>query len=195
LADFEPANSHFDAAVRASFARQPFMATLGASLERVAPGAVEIALVPGDHLTQPNGYVHAGALASIGDSARGYAALTLAPEGYDVLSVEFKINLLAPALGDRFVARARVVRPGSTDGGGGAGSSSNAGASPSRCWRPSPTLSPSPSRNSWVLSAGRRRRGPIPTLEKHFERISQLPKSRQRFVLQVLDSILQQAGH
>lgn len=109
-----PPNPDFEAAVRESFARQRFMATLGATLERVAPGEVAIAFSFDEALCQQNGFLHAGVLASTADSACGYAALTLAPAGVDVLSVEFKINLLAKAEGKRFVAHARVLRAGRT---------------------------------------------------------------------------------
>ena len=78
------------------------------------PGEVAIELVPRPELAQQHGYVHAGAVASIVDSACGYAALTLMPADSEVLSVEFKLNLLAPAAGDLLVARGRVVRAGRT---------------------------------------------------------------------------------
>lgn len=98
--------------VRASFAQQQFMDTLGAALLSVTPGAVEIAVPFRANLTQQNGFLHAGAITSVLDSACGYAALSVAPEGANVLSVEFKVNLLSPAVGDRFVARANVKRAG-----------------------------------------------------------------------------------
>lgn len=104
----------FELRVRESFARQTLMATLGATLARVAPGEVEIELDRSERLCQQNGFLHAGALASIADSANGYAAATLVPAGTDVLAVEFKINLLAPARAPRFVAAGRVLRPGRT---------------------------------------------------------------------------------
>jgi uncharacterized protein (TIGR00369 family) len=90
------------------------MATLGATLEAIVPGAVEIALRPNAAISQQHGFVHAGAVTAIADSAAGYAALTLMPPGTGVLSTEFKINLLAPAVGDRIVARGRVVKAGRT---------------------------------------------------------------------------------
>ncbi len=102
------------ARVRESFARQTFMATLGARLSHVAPGHVEIELPCRPELAQQHGFVHAGAVAAIADSACGYAALTLMPPGAGVLSVEFKINLLAPAAGERLLARGRVQRAGRT---------------------------------------------------------------------------------
>jgi uncharacterized protein (TIGR00369 family) len=90
------------------------MATLGVSLVRVEPGEVDVELHPRDDLTQQHGFLHAGVLASAADSACGYAALSLMPQNAAVLSVEFKINMLAPAAGDRFVARGRVIRAGKT---------------------------------------------------------------------------------
>ena len=100
--------------MRASFDRQCLMATLGARLAHVAPGEVDVELAFDDRLTQQHGYLHAGALTAALDSACGYAALTLMPEEAAVLTVEFKVNLLAPAAGERFVARGRVVRAGRT---------------------------------------------------------------------------------
>jgi uncharacterized protein (TIGR00369 family) len=90
------------------------MATLGATLGTLEEGAVEIILVPRPEISQQHGFVHAGAVAVIADSAAGYAALSLMPAGIGVLSTEFKINLLAPAIGDRIVARGRVVKAGRT---------------------------------------------------------------------------------
>ena len=100
--------------VRSSFAKQGLMTTLGATLAAISPGAVEIVLRPHPSITQQHGFVHAGAVAAIADSAAGYAALSLMPPGTGVLSTEFKINLLSPAKGDRIVARGRVVKSGRT---------------------------------------------------------------------------------
>lgn len=100
--------------IRASFSAQGLMVTLGAELVRVAPGEVQIALLPRPALSQQHGYVHAGAITSVLDSACGYAALTVAPDGSDVLSVEFKINFVRPAVADRFVAIGKVVKAGKT---------------------------------------------------------------------------------
>ena len=100
--------------VRASFEQQQFMTTLGASLRSVKSGAVEIEIPFRADLTQQNNFLHAGAITSILDSACGYAAMTMTPEGANVLSVEFKVNLLSPAVGERFVARAQVKRAGNT---------------------------------------------------------------------------------
>jgi len=104
----------FEKKVRDSFARQPFMATIGAEMTAVGHGRVEVRFPFSGKLTQQNGFVHAGAVTSILDSACGYAALSVVPEGADVLSVEFKVNLLAPGVGESFVARAAVKRAGKT---------------------------------------------------------------------------------
>lgn len=111
---FEPQTARFAERVRESFARQTLMKTIGAHLARVEPGRVEIELPFHDGLTQQHGFLHAGIVTSIADTACGYAALTLMPEEADVLSVEYKINLLSPALGEKFIARAAVKRAGRT---------------------------------------------------------------------------------
>jgi uncharacterized protein (TIGR00369 family) len=103
-----------DRRIRESFARQGLMQTLAASLAHVSPGRVEIALVPRPEIAQQHGFVHAGAVSAIADSAAGYAALSLMPPGRGILTTEFKINLLAPAAGERIVARGRVVKAGRT---------------------------------------------------------------------------------
>jgi uncharacterized protein (TIGR00369 family) len=105
---------NFEQRVRDSFARQRFMATLGARIVSVVPGEVLIELPWRDELAQQHGVLHAGAVASIADSACGYAALSLMPAGSGVMSVEFKVNLLAPGRGDRFLANGRVRRAGRT---------------------------------------------------------------------------------
>lgn len=102
--------------IEESFRRQALLATLGARLARVAEGEADIELPWSPAIQQQHGFAHAGAIATIADSACGYACLTKMPEGSAVLSVEFKINLLAPAVGDVFVARGRVVRVGRTIG-------------------------------------------------------------------------------
>jgi uncharacterized protein (TIGR00369 family) len=109
-----PKDPDFEFRVRQSFDRQRFMATIGASLIRVEPGEVDLELTPREELTQQHGFLHAGVLASAADSACGYAALSLMPPGAAVLSIEFKINMLAPAAGERIVARGRVIRAGKT---------------------------------------------------------------------------------
>jgi uncharacterized protein (TIGR00369 family) len=111
---FEPQDPDFEARVRASFLRQQVMATLGAAMTRVAPGEVEIQLPFRPDLTQQNGFLHAGIVTTIVDSACGYAAYSLMPVGVNVLTVEYKVNLLAPALGTLFAARGRVIKPGRT---------------------------------------------------------------------------------
>jgi uncharacterized protein (TIGR00369 family) len=111
---FEVPDPAFAARVRTSFEAQALMRLLGASLERVEPGEVDIALGHRPDLTQQHGYLHAAVLTAIADSACGYAAHTLMPADSEVLSVEFKLNLLRPAAGERFVARGRVVRAGRT---------------------------------------------------------------------------------
>jgi uncharacterized protein (TIGR00369 family) len=109
-----PSNPDFVSAVRQSFGRQGFMSTLGAALARVEPGEVHISLPFSPRLAQQHGYVHAGAIAAIADSANGYAALSLCPPDTEVLAVEFKINLLAPAKAPEFLACGRVLRRGRT---------------------------------------------------------------------------------
>jgi uncharacterized protein (TIGR00369 family) len=108
------ATPDFEARLRASFGRQEVMKTLGAKLATIGPGVVDIELPFRVDLTQQHGFIHAGIIAAIGDSACGYAAFTLMPPDAAVLSVEFKINLLTPAKGERFIARGRVVRSGRT---------------------------------------------------------------------------------
>ncbi|MBY8825281.1 PaaI family thioesterase [Sphingomonas colocasiae] len=100
--------------IAASFAKQGLMATLGAELGDVSPGAVEIVLRPRAAVSQQHGFVHAGALSAIADTAAGYAALSVMPADSGVLTTEFKINLLAPATGELIRARGRVVKAGRT---------------------------------------------------------------------------------
>ena len=109
---FAAQDENFEARVRASFARQRLMETIGATLTRVYAGEVEIELPFRADLTQQHGYLHAGVVTSIVDSACGYAALSLTPAGAEVLSVEYKINLLSPAKGEQMIARGRVIRSG-----------------------------------------------------------------------------------
>lgn len=109
-----PQNPDFAHAIEQSFARQPIMNLIGARLGLVEPGIVEINLPFRADLTQQNGYLHAGVVTTIADSACGYAAFSLMPAGSGVLSVEFKVNLLRPARGDSFVARAEVIKAGRT---------------------------------------------------------------------------------
>lgn len=111
---FQPKDPDFDQRVRSSFARQTAMATLGVALERVAPGEVDVTIPFRRELTQQHGFLHAGVVTAAVDSACGYAALSLMEPGAAVLSVEFKLQLLAPARGEWFRALGRVVRPGRT---------------------------------------------------------------------------------
>ncbi|MEI4487699.1 PaaI family thioesterase [Frigidibacter sp. MR17.14] len=98
--------------IRESFARQAMMRTLGAELAELAPGRAVIRLPLAEHLGQQHGFAHAAASFAIGDSAAGYAALGLMEPGQEVLTVEMKINLMAPAIGSLLVAEGRVIRPG-----------------------------------------------------------------------------------
>src|SRR3954468_15681089 len=100
--------------VRESFDKQRLMETLRAPLTHRAPGAVDISLPYRESITQQHGYVHAGAVATIADSACGYAALSMMPDDAAVLSVEFKVNMLSPAEGPLLVARGRVMKAGRT---------------------------------------------------------------------------------
>ena len=104
----------FEKRIRASFAKQGLMGTPGATLGRMSPGHVEIVLRPQPAISQQHGFVHAGAISASADSAAGYAALSLMPANTGVLTTEFKINLLAPATGERIIARGRVVKAGRT---------------------------------------------------------------------------------
>jgi len=110
----EPTTPRFEQAVRDSFAAQQLMATIGARLARVAAGEIDIRVLFRPELTQQHGFLHAGVVTAALDSACGYAALSLMPEGAGVLTVEFKTNLLAPARGEELIARGRVVRAGRT---------------------------------------------------------------------------------
>jgi uncharacterized protein (TIGR00369 family) len=110
----KPHDAAFEQRTRDSFARQNAMVTLGATLERVEPGRVVMAMGHRDALTQQHGFIHAGMVAAALDSACGYAAFSLMPDDAAVLTIEFKINLLAPALGPRFRFEGVVVKPGRT---------------------------------------------------------------------------------
>ncbi len=111
---FEPAFPGFAARVRESFARQGAMELIRAQLVDIAPGYCAVAVTPRPEISQQHGYVHAGILAALVDSAGGYAGYSLFPEDSSVLTVEFKLNLLAPAQGERIVAEGFVVNPGRT---------------------------------------------------------------------------------
>jgi uncharacterized protein (TIGR00369 family) len=111
---FTPLNPDFAARVRDSFVRQAAMQLIGALLTRVDPGHVTIELPVRDDLGQQHGFVHGGVVGMIADSAGGYSAFTLMPADASVLTVEYKINMLAPARGERLIARGAVVKPGRT---------------------------------------------------------------------------------
>ena len=111
---FAPLDASAVARVRASFARQGAMGTLGADISDVAAGRVAIALATEPRLSQQDGFLHAGVVVAALDSACGYAALTLMPNDAEVLTVELKVNLLSPASGDRLVAEGEVLRAGRT---------------------------------------------------------------------------------
>lgn len=114
MAPSEPRNPEYQAAVRASFARQGALAAIGAELVEVAPGVCSIRLPCSERVTQQHGFVHGGVLGMVADSAGGYAAMTLCPAGAEVLSVEYKVNFLAPARGEAVLASGEVVRAGRT---------------------------------------------------------------------------------
>ena len=110
----EPEDPDYAERARASFGRQRAMALLGAQMRTVEPGRTEIVLPYREELSQQHGFIHAGIVTAIADSACGYAALSLMPPGVGVLTIEFKVNLLSPASGVRLVAMGRVVKPGRT---------------------------------------------------------------------------------
>jgi len=109
---FEPKDPAWEARVRASFARQKMMETIGAVLERVAPGEVDVRVPFRAAISQHHGFIHAGAITTAVDTACGYAALSLMPAGAGVLSIEFKVSLISPGKGEAILARGRVVKPG-----------------------------------------------------------------------------------
>jgi uncharacterized protein (TIGR00369 family) len=114
MTDFKPANPDFAQVVRASFAKQGIMGHIGAILADIQPGLVVIHLPYSDAVSQQHGFFHGGVLGTIADSAGGYAGLSLMTAGDGVLTVEYKINLVAPADGELLIARGQVIRPGRT---------------------------------------------------------------------------------
>lgn len=114
MSRFEPPDSDFAVRIRDSFARQGAMTHLGAQITRIEPGSVDIELPFRPELTQQHGFFHGGMTGAIADTAGGYAAFTLVPASATMLTVEFKINLIAPADGDKLVATGRVLKPGRT---------------------------------------------------------------------------------
>lgn len=111
---FTPPDPNYEIRIRESFIKQSAMQTIGASIGEIKPGEVTIELLYSDHITQQDGFLHAGIVTTIVDSACGYAAFTLMPANSRVLSVEFKVNLMSPAVGERFVAIGKVIKPGRT---------------------------------------------------------------------------------
>ncbi len=112
--DFASQNESYELRVRESFSKQNLMKTIGASLTKVLPGEVEISIKFRDDLTQQHGFIHAGIVATIADSACGYAAFSLMAPDAAVLTVEYKINLLSPAAGESLIALGKVTKPGRT---------------------------------------------------------------------------------
>ncbi len=109
---FEPRYPDFEAAVRTSFARQGVLAAWGAEMLEVTPGRVVLRLAFCERVTQQQGFFHGGVVASLGDSAGGYAAMTMLDAGLEIVSVEYKVNFLAPAVGDALVATGLLIRAG-----------------------------------------------------------------------------------
>lgn len=114
MPEFNPRDPNFEERVRESFARQTLMSTIGARLVRVSPGEVDVELLFREDLSQQHGYLHAGVVTAIVDTACGYSALSLMESGADVLTIEYKINFVSPARGERLIARGRVTKPGRT---------------------------------------------------------------------------------
>lgn len=111
---FTPPDADYERRVRESFARQPFMALMGAQMGALAPGRAEVILPYAESLTQQHGFFHGGSVGAVADTAGGYAAYTLFPADSTVLTVEYKINIMAPGRGERLVAVGEVVRSGRT---------------------------------------------------------------------------------
>jgi uncharacterized protein (TIGR00369 family) len=114
MLDFALKDDKYEMRVRESFSRQKLMQTIGAKLRKVQPGEVEITLEFRDDLTQQHGFIHAGIVATLADTACGYAALSLMAPDAAVLTVEYKINLLSPAMGESLIACGKVTKPGRT---------------------------------------------------------------------------------
>lgn len=113
MPDFET-HSNFERDVRSSFGRQKLMKLYGATLSRVTPGTVEIQMPFNDELTQHHGYLHAAVVTALVDNACGFAAMTISPAGMEILTVEYKVNFLAPAMGENLIARGAVKKAGKT---------------------------------------------------------------------------------
>ncbi len=110
--EFAPSVEDFEHRVRTSFSQQQVMTLIGATLVTVVPGQVEIRIRFRPDLTQQHGFLHAGIITTIVDSACGYAAFTLMPSGAEVLTVEYKVNFIVPAKGEQFIARGKVIKSG-----------------------------------------------------------------------------------
>lgn len=126
--DVSPADADFEARVRASFAQQAAMSLIGATLVEVAPGRVVMTLAHSERVTQQHGFIHAGIVSTALDSACGYAAATLMPADAGVLTIEFKVNLLAPARGPLLRVEGVVTKAGRT-----------ISVADGRAWQPHPT--------------------------------------------------------
>lgn len=114
MSEFKPRNSNYEGLVRSSFEKQGVMRTIGAKLTKIAPGEVVIEFSYDPSLTQQHGYIHAGVVTAVVDSACGYAAYTLMPADSEVLSIEYKVNFMAPAKGEIFKGIGKVLRAGRT---------------------------------------------------------------------------------
>lgn len=114
MSDHKPRNPEWEARVRESFARQPFMTLIGGEIEELAPGACKVALKSRPDLAQQRGFLHGGVTTALADTAAGFAAYSLMPPNSAPLTVELKINLMSPAIGERFIAEAHVLRSGKT---------------------------------------------------------------------------------
>ncbi len=112
--ELKPANPDFENRVRGSFLRQGFMMHIGAKLTDLGPGFCEIHVGYAKELTQQHGFFHAGAIGAIADTSAGYAAFSLMPADSSILTVEYKLNLMAPGDGERLIGRAHVIKPGRT---------------------------------------------------------------------------------
>lgn len=112
--EFKPIDPNYETRVRSSFEKQGIMKTIGAALTKVEPGEVVIEFSYDTSLTQQHGYIHAGVATAVVDSACGYAALTLMPPDSEVLTIEYKVNFMSPAKGERFKGIGKVLRTGRT---------------------------------------------------------------------------------
>jgi len=111
---YNPLDPNFEFRIKESFSRQTIMNSIGAEIKNVSPGRVEIEMPFNKNYCQQNGFLHAGVITTIVDSACGYAALSLMSADADALTVEFKVNFLAPAAGEKIVAIGEVIRAGNT---------------------------------------------------------------------------------